>query len=83
MNTAKQNQNFPFHFCRPPAEEKEMQGKFLDFARDRRERTRRAHSLHYAIRAYDFGQSYHARGACDIICFEKAVKFCSGAAGET
>ena len=36
MVAAKQNQKFPFHFLSapptPPAEEKEMQGKFLGFA---------------------------------------------------
>ena len=36
MLAAKQNQKFPFHFLSapptPPAEEKEMQGKFLVFA---------------------------------------------------
>ena len=36
MQAAKQNQKFPFHFLSapptPPAEEKEMQGKFLVFA---------------------------------------------------
>ena len=36
LKAAKQNQKFPFHFLSapptPPAEEKEMQGKFLGFA---------------------------------------------------
>jgi hypothetical protein len=45
---AKQNQKFPFHFLSapptPPAENQRKEGKFLVFARDRRERTRRAES---------------------------------------
>jgi hypothetical protein len=45
---AKQNQKFPFHFLSapptPPAENQRKEGKFLVFARDRRERTRRTES---------------------------------------
>src|SRR3989344_5028177 len=74
MITAKQNQKFPFHFLSapptPPAEEKEMQGKFLVFAPATEGSGRGAQ-----IGAYDSVSLHHARGACDIICFGSRCEF--------
>src|SRR3990167_5807041 len=67
--------NFLSIFCRlppppPPRKIRKVRKIFGFCSRDRRERTRRAHSLHHAIRAYDLVSSHHALSACDIICFE-------------
>ena len=67
MNTAKQNQKFPFHFLSapPPAEEKKKGKENFWFLLPRPKGADEARR----IRAYDLVSSHHARGACDIICF--------------
>ena len=55
MVAAKQNQKFPFHFLSapptPPAEEKEMQGKFLVFAPATEGSGRGAQQIHWSLRS--------------------------------
>ena len=72
MTTAKQNQKFPFHFFFRFAVEGwgeetrgKMQGNFW-FLLPRPQGADEARR----IRAYDLVSLHHARGACDIICFE-------------
>jgi len=69
LNTAKQNQKFPFHFLSapptPPAEENKKGKENFWFLPATAGSGRGAQ-----IGAYDLVSSHHARGACDIICFE-------------
>src|SRR3989338_710211 len=67
---AKQNQKFPFHFLSappppPPQEKKKGKENFLGLL----PRPQGAGEAR-RIRAYGLVSSHHARGACDIICFE-------------
>ena len=75
MNTAKQNQKFPFHFLSapptPPAEENKKGKENFWFLLPRPKGADEARR----IRAYDLVSSHHARGACNIICFENRCEF--------
>ncbi|HEY4498946.1 MAG TPA: hypothetical protein VJH94_02680, partial [Candidatus Paceibacterota bacterium] len=67
---AKQNQKFPFHFLSapptPPAENLKLRKEHFWFLLPRLKGADEARR----IRAYDLVSLHHARGACDIICFE-------------
>ena len=67
--TAKQNQKFPFHFLSapptPPAENLKLRKENFWFLPATEGSGRGAQ-----IGAYDSISLHHARGACDIICFE-------------
>ena len=69
---AKQNQKFPFLFLSapptPPAELNQKGRKIFGFCP--RESASASEARSNAIEAYLAGSSHHARGACDIICFE-------------
>ena len=71
MITAKQNQKIPFHFLSapptPPAENLKLRKENFWFLLPRPKGADEARR----IRAYDLVSLHHARGACDIICFEK------------
>ena len=70
LQTAKQNQKFPFHFLSapptPPAEEKKKGKENFWFLLPRPQGAEEARE----IRAYDSVSSHHALRACHIICFE-------------
>jgi len=71
MLAAKQNQKSPFHFLSapptPPAEEKKKGKENFWVLLPRPKGADEARR----IRAYDLVSLHHARGACNIFCFEK------------
>ena len=75
MNTAKQNQKFPFHFLSapptPPAGNLKLRKEKFWFLLPRPQGADEARE----IRAYDLVSSHHACGACDIICFGNRCEF--------